>query len=110
MSAAIAEKSETVISLSLGELFHSVFFADGDVKSEIRFLSAKRRESRKLFGFRRDIGALVLQIIGDRAPQRRVCNIMRGIGCHWPIAAGEFVRALCAGFDDLQAVLDRIFD
>src|ERR1700749_4998190 len=57
-----------------------------------------------------DIGALALEVIGDRAAQAGIGDVMRGVGGVRQISACELVLALRAGFDDLQLALDREID
>ena len=64
----------------------------------------------KLRAGRRHIGALALEIVGDRAAQRRIGDVMRRIGRHRHVAARELVLALRAGLDPRELVLDRVFD
>src|SRR6185312_5734396 len=53
-----------------------------------------------------DIGAFALEIIGDRAAQAGVGDIMRGVGGVRQISARQLVFALCAGLDDFEPVMD----
>src|SRR5690606_29138372 len=71
---------------------------------------AKRRESRKLLRFRPHIGALMLEVIGDSAAKARIGDVMRGVGRHGHVAAGDLVLALRAGFDARESAPDRVFD
>src|SRR6266852_2541777 len=61
-------------------------------------------------GARGHIGPLVLQIVGDRAAERGVGDIMRGMGGDRAVAARDLVGALRARLDHLQALLDRVLD
>src|SRR5437899_722389 len=58
----------------------------------------------------RHIGALALQIIRNRPAQIGVGDEVRGPGGLRQVAARQLVLALRAGFDDLQAALDREID
>ena len=71
---------------------------------------AERRVGGKLFAGGRDIHALALEIIGDRAAQPGIGDVMGRIGRDRHIAARELVLALRAGLDALEAVRDRIVD
>src|SRR5689334_1050201 len=75
----------------------------------VRDLAERPQPGELAAGFG-DIGALALKIIGDRAPEIRVGDVMRGVGGVRQISACELVLALRAGFDDLQPVLDRKID
>src|SRR3569833_391454 len=57
-----------------------------------------------------DIGALAQQIVVDRPPQAAIGDEVRGVGGLREVAARDLVLALRAGFDDLEAVLDREVD
>src|SRR5262249_34546236 len=71
---------------------------------------AEGRGFRKLRARRRYIGALALEEILDRAPQRRIDDVMRRIGRRRQIAARNFVLALGAGLDAGELVLDGVLD
>src|ERR1700674_5893663 len=107
MEATTAAKFWSFIICSFGAIT-SAFLAEGD--SEIGFLTAERQRRRKLRGLRRDVSALVLQIVGDGTAKRGVGDIMRGIGRDGSVAAQDLVGALRARLDHLQAALDRVFD
>src|SRR5215469_129301 len=57
-----------------------------------------------------DIGALALEVIGDRAAQIGIGDVMRGVGSVRQISACKLVLALRAGLDDLELALDREVD
>src|SRR4051812_16683960 len=71
---------------------------------------AERRGRGKLLAGGTDISALARQIVRDATPQRRVGDEMGGIGGDRPVATGELVLALGAGFDAGQLMLDRVID
>src|SRR5262245_37190902 len=71
---------------------------------------ADRRDFRKLPARRRDIGALALEEILDRAPQRRIDDVVRRIGRRRHVAARNLVLALGAGLDAGELVLDGVLD
>src|SRR5579871_5851769 len=79
-------------------------------RSEIGFLAEKGERGRKLVGLRRHIGALALQIVGDRAAEGGFADIVRGAGGDGTVAARDLVGALGARFDHAKAMLDRVFD
>jgi len=54
--------------------------------------------------------ALALQIFGDRRRQARVGQFMRRMRRHRAVAAQQFVLALRAGLDALQAMREREVD
>src|SRR5206468_1459074 len=56
------------------------------------------------------MGALVLEKVGDGAPQPRIGNVMCGMSGHRHIAARDLVLAAGAGLDAAELVLDRIVD
>ena len=64
----------------------------------------------KLRARRLHIGALALEVVGDRAAQRRIGDVVRRIGRHRHVAARELVLALRAGLDPGELVLDREID
>src|SRR5690242_8925117 len=71
---------------------------------------AERAELGELAAGFGDIGALALEVIGDRAAEVGIGNVMRGVGGVRQISARELVLALRAGFDDLKLALDREID
>src|SRR5918993_1346734 len=70
----------------------------------------ERRRLGKLLGGRRHIERLARKILGDRAPERRVCDVVGRISQHRAVAARELVLALRAGLDARQPVRDRVLD
>ncbi len=71
---------------------------------------AERAGLRQLLAGRRHIGALALEIVVDRAAQRRIGDVVRRIGGDRQIAARELVLALGAGLDAGELVRDGEFD
>src|SRR4051794_32819215 len=71
---------------------------------------AERRHRRKLVPDRAHIGALALEIIRDRAAQRRVGDVMAGKRGDRKVAARELVLALRARFDAREAMLNGVID
>src|SRR5579859_4896841 len=57
-----------------------------------------------------DIGPLALEVIGNRAAQIRIGDVMRGVGGVRQISARELVLALRAGLDDFKLVLNGEID
>src|SRR5688572_33331283 len=57
-----------------------------------------------------DIGALALEVVGNRPPQRWVGNVMRGVGGGRQITAGQLVLALGAGLHALEPVRNGVVD
>ena len=64
----------------------------------------------KLLDVGLDIGALALEVVGDRAAQAGIDDVVRRIGGLRHIAAGKLVLALRAGLHTGELVRDRIFD
>src|SRR5437879_5959659 len=71
---------------------------------------AERRGLRELVDFGGDMGALVLEKVGDGATQPWIGNIMRRMGRHRHIAARDLVLAAGAGLDAAELALDRVVD
>src|SRR5882757_5212234 len=71
---------------------------------------AERAELAELAAGFGDVGALALEVIGDRAAQIGVGDVMRGVGGLRQISARQFVLALGAGLDNFEAALDRKID
>src|SRR5262249_34901718 len=71
---------------------------------------AERRRFRELLARGGDIGALALEKILDRAPQRGIGDVVRGIGRGRQVAARDLVLALGAGLDAAKFVLDGVLD
>src|SRR5437667_42647 len=63
---------------------------------------AERRQRRKLFAGGFHISPLADQIVGDRAAQPRIGDVMGGMGGDRQVAAGELVPALRTGLDTLE--------
>ena len=89
---------------------HGVLLSDRSVLFLLGQILAERRQRRKLLAGGLHIGALAHQIVGDRPAQPRIGDVMRRIGGHRQVAAGELVLALRAGLDALELVLDREVD
>ena len=64
----------------------------------------------ELLAGRLHIGALALEIVGDRAAQARIGDVVRRIGGDRQVAARELVLALGAGLDAGELVRDRELD
>ena len=58
----------------------------------------------------RHIGALALEIVGDRAAQAGIGDVVRRIGGGRQVAARDLVLALRAGLDARELVRDRVVD
>src|SRR5438477_6090361 len=71
---------------------------------------AERRQRRKLFAGGFHISPLADEIVGNRAAQPRIGNVMGGMGGNRQIAAGELVLALGAGLDTLELAIDGKLD
>src|SRR5665647_638924 len=71
---------------------------------------AEWRRRRKLFAGRLYISPFARQILGDRPPQGRIGDEMRGIGGVRQVAARQLVFALRAGFDAAELMGDRKVD
>ena len=56
------------------------------------------------------VPAFAHQVVGDRAAQGRVGDVVGGVGFGWKIAARQLVLALCAGLGARNAVLDGVID
>src|ERR1700722_14668497 len=56
------------------------------------------------------IGALALEVIVDRPPERRIRNVVRRIGDVRQVAAGELMLAPGAGLDAGELAGDGVFD
>src|SRR5882757_7505520 len=57
-----------------------------------------------------DIGALALEVIGNRAAQIRIGDVVCRVSSLRQISARQLVLALRAGFDRFQPALDREID
>src|SRR5687768_9264789 len=57
-----------------------------------------------------DIGALALEVVGNRPPQRWVGDVMRRVGGGRQITAGQLVLALGPGLDALESVPNGVID
>src|SRR6478735_6842135 len=81
-------------------------------KSLRRVISAfaERAGLGKLAPGLRNVGALAPEVIGNRAAQIGIGDVMRGIRGLRQISARQLVLALRAGFDRLQSALDREID
>src|SRR5437588_7230655 len=71
---------------------------------------AERREFGEMLDLLRGHLALAGEERGDRAAEARIGDPMRAVGRHRQIAALQFMRALRAGLDPLQPVIDRELD
>src|SRR5476651_501660 len=71
---------------------------------------AEWRQRRKLFAGGFHIGALADQIVGDRAAQPGIGDVMGGMGGDRQVAAGELVLALGPGLDTLELAIDGELD
>src|SRR5947209_19236071 len=71
---------------------------------------AERREFGEMLDLLRDHLALAGEERGDGAAEARIGDPMRAIGRYRQIAALQFVRALRAGLDPLQPMIDRELD
>src|SRR4029077_13197309 len=71
---------------------------------------AERCRLRELVDRRRHVDALAGKKILDRAPQRRIVDVVRRIGGDRQIAARDLVLALGAGLDAGELPLDGVLD
>src|SRR6476660_4765025 len=75
-----------------------------------RSFLTERCRLHQLFAGCRDIGALLPEIVVDRAPQAGIKDVMRRISRRRHIAAGNLMLALSARLDARKLVLDGILD
>src|SRR5258706_12855899 len=99
MSAAAASKFFSFMVHSFGAI-SSAFRAEGD--SEFGFLAAERQRGREFLGFRRHVGAFVLQIVCYRPAERGERDEVSREGGDGPVAPCNFAGAFGAGLDALQ--------
>src|SRR6516165_7531469 len=71
---------------------------------------SKRRRLGELHARGADISTLARQEIIDRAAQRRIDDIMGGVGRRRQIAAGNLVLALSTGLDPVKLFLNGVLD
>src|SRR5437762_3593124 len=67
---------------------------------------AERRQRRKLFASGFHISPLADEIVGDRAAEPWIGDVMGGMGGNRQVAAGELVLALGTGLDALELAIN----